>query len=141
MIEKNFQSLFKVWVEENKPTVTTVFELKLEKGTSIAFDRLASHQVEKLKEAKGDGLYHKIADSPVSWMKGTAMRFGKPKPFDCAFIKNAEAYVVLLFYKLRAKKEMLFIDVDEWVYESKRATRKSLTEDRAREISYKIIKL
>lgn len=141
MVEKNFQSLFTAWIKDHPPEVSTVFELKLEKGRAVPFDRVASHQIEALLSAKFTGLYHKIADSPVSWMKGTPMRFGKPKPFDCLYVRNAEAYVVLLFYKLRAKKEMVFIDINEWVDESKRSTRKSLTEDRAREISYKIIKL
>lgn len=138
MIEKNLQSIFGAWAREFPPRATTAWELKLEKGTSIAFNRVAEHQVEALTRAKRDGLYHKISDSPVSWMKSTPMRFGKPKPFDCLYVIGAEAYVVVVFYKPRKKKEAMFIDIDQWVEESKSSTRKSLTEARAREISSKI---
>lgn len=138
MVEKNLQSTFSAWVRKNPPLATTAWELKLEKGKSIAFDRVAPHQVDGLTQAKRGGLFHKIADSPVSWMRATPMRFGKPKPFDCAFLVGAEAYVVVVFYKPRKKKEVIFIDIDAWVQESKISTRKSLTEARAREISSKI---
>lgn len=138
MTEKNLQSIFGAWVRENPPVVTTVWELKLEKGKSIAFDRVAPHQIEGLSNAKNTGLYHKISDTPVSWMKNTPMRFGKPKPFDCAFIVAKQAYVVVVFYKPRKKKEAMFIDVEDWVEECLISDRKSLTEARAREISSKI---
>lgn len=141
MVEKDFQRIFTGWVRDNPPKRTTVWEIKLNKGPSIAFARVYDHQIQGLREAKGAGHFHKISDSPMSWMKGTPMRFGKPKPFDCMYVRDAEAYVVILFYKLRAPKEMVFIDVDAWVKEKEGATRKSLTEARAKEISHHIIKL
>lgn len=139
MVEKNFQSIFTKWVRENPPTVSTVWELKMVKGPSIAFDRVSPHQVEALKEAKRSGIFHKISDSPVSWQ--SKLRFTKPKPFDCLYISKAEAYVVLLFYKPRQKKQILFIDIDDWVDEMNKVERKSLTENRAVEISRKIEKI
>ena len=136
MVEKNFQSIFKNWLGANMPEVTSVYELKLEKGKSIAFSRVYDHQVIGLRMAKYGGLYHKIPDSPVSY--GGA-RFNKPKPFDCFVLRNAEAYIVILFYEPRKDKEVFFIDVDAWIVERDSSTRKSLTKDRAREISSKVV--
>ena len=136
MVEKHFQSIFTKWVRENPPTGSAVWELKMVKGPSIAFDRVSPHQVEALKEAKRSGIFHKISDSPVSWQ--SKLRFTKPKPFDCLYIFKPEAYVVLLFYKPRKAKEVLFIDIDDWVDEMLKVERKSLTEKRAKEISKKI---
>lgn len=48
MTEKNLQSIFGAYIRENFPQVTTVWELKLEKGTSIAFNRVAQHQIDGL---------------------------------------------------------------------------------------------
>lgn len=45
MVEKNLQSLFSSWVPNNWGK-TTAWELKLEKGRSIRFDRFSPHQVD-----------------------------------------------------------------------------------------------
>lgn len=135
MIEKNFQTLFKHWIANNPPKVASVYELKLEKKTSIAFDRVYEHQVAGLRQAKHKGLYHKIADTPMSWHGDTPMRFGLPKPFDCLFLKDLEAYVVIMFYVPRAIKRMYFIDIDRWCEEAAQSKRRSLTEARAGEIA------
>lgn len=136
MIEKNFQSLFTAWMRDNSPPCTSVFELKLEKGASIAFARLYDHQVEALRKAKNEGMYHKISDvaSRAAGKEGF-FRFTKPKPFDCMFIRDARAYIVLLFYEPRRPKQMLFVDIDDWVRERDSSTRKSLTKVRAVEIA------
>lgn len=136
MVEKDFQSLFKNWLGANMPTVSTVYELKLEKKNSIAFNRVYDHQVIGLRMAKYGGLYHKIPDSPVSY---GGSRFNKPKPFDCFVIIGSEAYVVILFYEPRKDKLVFFIDIDAWIEERDTSTRKSLTKDRAREISSKVV--
>lgn len=135
MVEKNFQTLFKHWLANNPPKKSCVYELKLEKKGSIAFDRVYDHQVAGLRQAKHKGLYHKIADTPMSWQGATPMRFGKPKPFDCLFLKGLEAYVVIMFYKPHQLKEMIFIDIDKWVEEKESSERRSLTVDRAKEIA------
>lgn len=139
MVEKNFQSLFKQWLAVNPPKAAAVYELKLEKGRSIAFDRVYDHQTDSLLRAKRTGgLYYKISDTPFNHSAG--FRFHKPKPFDCMFLKDMEAYVVILFYVPRATKRMLFIDIDDWIKEKSTSDRKSLTQERAEEIS-KHIKL
>lgn len=136
MVEKNFQSLFKAWLGANMPVVTTVYELKIEKGTCIPFDRVYDHQIIGLRQAKYAGLYHKIADTTMPF--GGRMirpRFSKPKPFDCFVITKAEAYVVILFYVPRGDKRVYFIDIDKWIEEKATSSRKSLTQERAKEIA------
>jgi hypothetical protein len=139
MIEKNMQSLFKVWLGQNMPKKTSVYELKMEKGKSIAFDRVYDHQITGLRQAKYAGMYHKIADTTVPF-GGGIQRFNKPKPFDCMVITQADAYVVIMFYQPREDKICYFIDIDDFIKEKENSSRKSLTEERAREIS-KLIKI
>lgn len=139
MVEKNFQSMFSKWVLDNLPKKSTTWELKLEKGTAMPFDRVYAHQVKGLNDSKYEGLYHKISDSPI--FPGSKIRFTKPKPCDCVFLKDADAFVVLLFYRPRQEKEMIFIDVDAWKNEKFNSMRKSITEKRAKEISSKVIVL
>lgn len=138
MVEKNLQSIFTKWVKEHRYGIprTTVWELKMEKGRSFAFDRMADHQISALLEAKREGLYHKISDSPVSW--GGRMRFTSAKPFDCSLIKEADAFVVLCFYKPRQKKKTLWIDIERFVIVKSNSKRKSITERDATTIASRI---
>jgi len=138
MVEKNLQSIFSAWVRANRDKIdkSTVWELKMEKGNAFAFDRLADHQIEALLNAKGMGMYHKISDVPVSW--GGQMRFTHSKPCDCMLIKGADAFVVLCFYKLRQKKETLWIDVERFLKVKNESPRKSITESEARYIASRI---
>jgi len=109
MKEKDVQRLFG---KQNK--VHGVFELKLCKGKSLSFDSVADHQIKALTKVEGsEGLYHKISDSPVSWQKN--MRFTKEKPFDCLFLKDTPAYVVVVFYVPSKKKTAYYIPVHEFV--------------------------
>ena len=131
MNEKNFQTFFTKWIKDH-PQETSVFELKICKLKSIPFDAVKKHQAEALHTAKYGFLYHKINDMPI--FAGSKTRFTNPKPFDCFSISAANAYVVIWFYKPRKKKEMIWIDIDEWLYEASTSDRKSLTEERAKEI-------
>lgn len=104
------QSKFGVWLKTFQ--MEGVFELKLEKGKSFAFNKVKDHQVKALSEAKHYGLYHKINDLPV--YAGSKTKFANPKPFDCLFIKQP-AYIVIGFYKLRQKIETYIIDIDRFI--------------------------
>lgn len=138
MKEANFQTMFKEWLASNPPVKPTAYELKICKGTSIPFDALATHQGDNLLRVKTAGIYHKIADTPFNPHNG--MRFNKPKPFDCFFLQG-DAFVVILWYVPREKKIAYFIDIEEFIAERDRSPRKSLIEQRAREISKKVIML
>lgn len=109
-----------------------VFELKIEKGTSMSFDRVAEHQIINLKNAS-NGFYHKISDSPI--FKGMKSRFTSQKPFDCLYINSAYGFVVICWYKKATLKELHFIQVEHFEYEKEHSTRKSLNYETSKQIS------
>ena len=127
MKEANFQTEFK---KNNK--IHGVFELKLCKGTSLPFSSVKEHQRQALLDISSDtGLYHKIADAPFFEDPKKRMRFTKPKPFDSFLLKNIDAYVVVMFYTPRKKKNVFYIDIERFVRMEEETTRKSFTEQMA----------
>ena len=58
-----------------------------------------AHQARGLMGAKKNGVYHKIAD-------GTS----DLKPFDCFFIKEAQAYLIVYFNEF---EKFVVVDIDE----------------------------
>ena len=140
MKEKYFQTVFK-----NLNTIPGVFELKLCKANDkgklppFAFNRLAEHQRQALMDCSSDvGLYHKISDSFIGTTTGER-RFPSPKPFDCMFLRNIAAYVVLIFYIPRKMKQFVYIDIVDLIAEEAICNRKSLTYERAVEISFNVV--
>jgi len=142
--EKDFQRIFSRWVKSNSLTIreyfgeNCVFELKLSKTKSIRFDVLAEHQIKALMGANGRDIpcYHKINDMPFI-KDNPRSRFTNPKPFDCLFLSQVSAKVVVFFYKAgqrRSEREMIVIDVYDWKMKSERSSKKSMTEMEAREI-------
>jgi len=121
--EKDFQTEFG---KRNK--IAGVFELKFTKGKSLPFSALAEHQKRALIAACGsDGLYHKISDFPI-FSKSKA-RFNRPKPFDCFYLSQTMAYVVVMFWVSRKKKNVYYIKIEDWIRMRDRANRKSATEE------------
>lgn len=135
------QTLFKHWIANNPPPCATVYELKLEKGRAIPFDRIYDHQVAGLRQAKHKGLYHKIADQPAAFVGGHRMHFGSKKPFDALFLRDIEAYLVVCFYKPREVKRTFLIDIDKFVEMRDRSERKSMTMEMAEEAASQVIVL
>lgn len=121
MKEKDVQTIF-----GKKNQVQGVFELKLVKGLSFAFDRVADHQVKALTEVSSGSWYYKIPDSPVSW---GGRRFSATKPFDCLMLKNAPAYVVLIWYVPRKRKTAYYIKIEDFVKYRDGSSRKSMREE------------
>lgn len=136
MKESNLQTLFSKVIDRNK---TAVYELKLEKGKSMPFDKVKKHQLLGLKQAKSGGLYHKLIDMPH--FQGMKARFDTNKPFDCFTMNHAEAYIGICFYEPRKPKEVILIDIDDFVKEINESKRKSLTRSVANEISTRIMKI
>lgn len=126
MKEANFQSEF-----GKRNTYLGVFELKLCKGKSLPFNALKEHQKEALVKVTNCGLYHKISDFPM--FSGNKMRFNKPKPFDCFYLKDIPAYVVIMFYVPYKKKTVYYIKIQDWITMGTKANRKSMTEQMANE--------
>lgn len=137
--KKDFQPKFTNWIKEHPRRETTVFELKLEKSKSMRFDKVKKHQIEALWNASHFGMYHKINDLPI--YKESKTRFANPKPFDCFWISYAVSYIAIWFYKPRQKREMLWIDISDFIglkneYEAK--GRKSLKESEWKENAHRI---
>lgn len=144
MKESDIQTLIKNSAEAM--SIKGVFELKfcnLSKSKSLAWDRVAQHQVESLIRAKHEVLYHKISDSFV--FAGGSRRFPSPKPFDYINI-TCDAYVVVCFYQPKMKgvkqyKNVYFIDIDVYVSEWEYSSKKSYNEIEAEAMSSKKISL
>lgn len=128
MKESNIQTIF-----GKKNKVHGVFELKICKGKSQPFNSVKEHQVEALVKASGSGLYHKISDFPM--FAGSKARFNRPKPFDCVFLRDTPAYVVLVWWSPRKPKEVHYILIHDWLGEQAISKRKSITKERSLEIS------
>ena len=122
MKERDFQAEF-----GKRNLITGVFELKFCKGTSIRFDSVAEHQEAALLAVEGDGLYHKITDQP--FLKD--MNFQRKKPFDCFNLSGIPAYIVIMWWEPRKKKNVYYIPVKRWCSMRDGAGRKSITEDMA----------
>lgn len=121
--EKDFQKEFNKWVKY-KYEGSGAFELKICKGKSLPFNAVKDHQIDNLRIAKHSdkGLVYKIPDDSIG-----------VKPFDSFKLVCVPSFVVIMFYK-RGQKEFIMIDVDKYVEEVNNSERKSLTEDRAKEI-------
>lgn len=127
MKEKDFQVQF-----SKKNTLTGCFELKFCKGTALPFSALAEHQEQSLLDVSSTkGLFHKISDQPIFTASKT--RFTKPKPFDCFFLREEKAYVVVMFWVPREKKVVYFIRIQDWIRARNEVGRKSLTEEAAKQ--------
>jgi len=123
--EKDFQSHFSKWLQYEFPTKSAAFELKLCKGKSMPFSAVQDHQLAALKAVKSKGIIYKIPDT------------GFQNPFDCFKLKSNYSFVVIMYYK-RGQKEFFMIDIDAFISEKMTSKRKSLTEKRAKEISWRM---
>lgn len=119
--EADFGIRFRHWLRAN-PTFSTAFELKQTIGPSIAFSALEDHQAVYLQAIKSDkGVLVRV--------QGTV---GEP---DYIYLRNTPASVVIKF-----PREFSIIDIDTFLFEKKKSSRKSLTMLRAREISTVTVK-
>ncbi len=138
MKEADIQTAFTKNIEEIKSELSKInnlgnaFELKIEKSKRFTFTNVKDHQIANLKSVKNGGCYHKISDSPI--FNGMRSRFTVQKPFDC-FILKGNAFVVICWYKERTKKELHFIDIDDFVEKKETSKMKSMTYEESKEIS------
>ena len=121
MKESHFQTEF-----GKRNRIHGVFELKFCKGKSIPFNSLAEHQEKALLAVSKDGLFHKISDFPV--FANSGVRFNHPKPFDCFYLSQTMAYVVVMFWIPRRKKNVYYVKIQDWLQMREKATRKGATE-------------
>lgn len=133
--EANFTILFRHWLYSKKGTIfkSCAFELKQTQTDFIPWEAIKEHQIDALMAVKHGkkGLLWKLPDDSRNI-----------KPFDLFYLKNERAYIVIKYPNF-----FCFIDIDKFVKEKESRKiyvskiRKSLTSDRAREISFKVVKL
>lgn len=123
--EAQFTLLFRHYLKAN-PMFSAVFELKQTTTNSIAFNVVKEHQINALRSvASNAGFLYKIPDDSIG-----------AKPFDLVYYLNAPAYVVIKYPSC-----FVFIGIETFLLERDRSKRKSLIEDRAKEISIKTVML
>lgn len=139
--EKEAQTILGLWIKEHIGELEQcVIELKLEKGTSFALDRVAEHQVAALKATQGDGLYYKINDMPFI-KDNPRMRYTQQKPFDCMLLKGIPAFVVIVFYAPRQYKRAFFVPIDNWLKILDEHPRKSIRQSELHAYATRIVEL
>ncbi len=116
--EAAFGLRFRKWIEKN-PQMSGAFELKQVEGNSMPFSAVKPHQLVALFMASRNGILYKIADDS----RGT-------KPFDYVYLRHSGAYVVIKYPDV-----FVLIEVRAFMDESETSVRRSLTRDRAVEIS------
>lgn len=119
MKERRYSAEFSRYLK-SRDLSSAAFELKMAKGNSLPFSAVKKHQEEALWHVKHGQLVWKIADC------------GYTSPFDYFVLNKADAYVAI---KYPGVKEPHLIDVDIWIREKADSARKSLTEERAKELS------
>lgn len=120
------QNIFKNHIEKCKPSNSSVYELKISKQPRFLLSRVADHQIEGLLSANTTGLYHKIQDQPFGH---GGNRFYMKKPFDCFYLKDIRASVVIWFYTPRAEKVFYDMRVQTFLEIKESHKMKSITEE------------
>ncbi len=121
--EAKFQTNFGRWVHYKwDKTRNAHFELKVARNGSLPFSAVSDKQKGNLVRAL-KWFFHKYSDFS---------RFGTD--FDCTFVGPAESFVVVQYEKDTSNKEFFLCPIDVFKKEENTSERRSLTEDRAREI-------
>lgn len=101
---------------------SALWELKITKTGSLPFSSLKEHQNSTL--LRKNAIY-KFPDTGVN-----------QPGCDGFWITNAQtAWVIVLFYVPRKSKVFYYIEIEDWKNEQRSSRRKSLTEERAKEIA------
>ncbi len=122
--EAEFTLLFRHYLKAH-PMFSAVFELKQTTTDSISFSSVKEHQINALLAVNSkNGFLYKIPDDSIGM-----------KPFDMIYYLNAPSYIVILY-----PRSFSIISVGTFLLEKERSKRKSLTEDRAAQISVRTVK-
>ena len=130
MKEKDVQSALGRYIKKNPFPFSCLMELKLCKTSTFSFSHIRDNQFDGLFNAKHKGIYHKMSDQS----RGL-------KPADSFWLMGVPAYLIICFYVPRKKKKTVWIDIDVLLHEMRTCGRKSITEERAIEISSMVIDL
>jgi hypothetical protein len=117
--EAQFGSLFRHWLK-TVSIGSAAFELKQTQTNALPFSALQEHQIDALRSARSPyGILYKAPDDSAG-----------VKPFDYFYLQSVPAFVVI-----RYPKSFHVIPVENFVAESESSKRRSLTSERAEEIS------
>ncbi len=123
-LESKFQTKFGKWVFYRWPKDRYAhFELKVARGNALPFSAVSEKQKRNLRIALRR-FFHKYSDID---------RLGTP--FDCSYVGPAECFVVVQYDKPK-NKEFFLCPIESFLEEEEVSTRKSLTEERARQICH-----
>ncbi len=100
MKEKDFYRPVQNWMKSNL-NQTAVVELKLVKEGRFRLSDMRDHQIKSLRECKHGAMTYKIPDAGYD-----------QKPFDICMWKGCDAFVGVIFYTPRQKKNLYLIDID-----------------------------
>lgn len=121
------QSKFTKYIRESGYDTSTAWELKLSKGdNALPYSSFQEQQLPSLLKAKHGCVYRKISDAEQGL-----------KPYDASQICHASAFIVAGWHHEMKGITCYWIDVEMFLDEQKRSSRKSLTEARASEIATK----
>lgn len=118
--EANFQTTFSSYVQKKK--IIGNFELKQTTGNSFPFKNSKSgqdRQINSLVTAQQEGYFWKFSDED-----------SREKLFDCSNVPPIDGYIVIKYPKV-----FCIINIYDFIAEDKRSERRSLTKERAMEIS------
>lgn len=116
MKEKNFYAPVQKWMK-SKLRETCGIELKLVKTKLFKFDDVKDHQVANLLSVNRGFLSYKIADVGFD-----------QKIFDLVCFNKERAYVGVVFYEERKKKNLYLIPIQVFVLLKGASVKRSLTE-------------
>jgi hypothetical protein len=122
-MESKFSILFRHWIKAN-PQISGTYEMKDSKGKDyINFSEVTEDQINY-------GLA--INSNKGTFIRVQAINGGEP---DYVYFRNSPAYIVINY-----PKTFSIISIGTFILEKERSKRKSLTEQRASEISVKTVK-
>jgi hypothetical protein len=125
-LEAKFQTLFKRWLHAKWDGGPAVFELKRTTTETLPFSAVQEHQELALEQARDTGLYYKIPDDSYG-----------AKPFDCFYMKNVGAYLVVA-YGARLTS-FVMIPIGRWMEYKKTSKARSLSRHDAEKIADYVI--
>lgn len=109
-------TVFRKWLEQKG--ITAVWEIKYSKTNSLPFSAVANHQAQSLWNVRHKTFVFKIPD------------MGEKLPFDMFSLKEQPAYVAIKY-----PKGVAIIPIDIFLLEESRSKRRSLTYERAMQLS------
>lgn len=128
--ESEFQTRLNRWAKAHWSFGSALVECKVSRGKSLPFSAVSDKQERNLLQASTGFFNYTFSDYD---------RMGTPA--DCVFLDGvggAEGYVAVQFWRPR-NKEFFLIPISEWINEKETSSRKSITEERLKELGFSFV--